>query len=273
MFMESDEMIPKVFFLDEMKRETSDTVTLNLSPKNIEDYCKPKPGQFNMVYLHGKGEIPLSFSQIDNEKPVYTHSIRDVGAVSKGISGLQKGDFVGVRGPFGTAWPLDKENELIIVAGGIGIAPLCPLIDQALAKKTQKITVLYGARHTDELLFLDQIKEWQEKGARVITTVDHAETGWKGHIGVVTSLLDLIEIDVKKTTVMICGPDVMMRYTTDKVLKLGVKETAIYLSIERNMKCAIGFCGHCQFGAHFVCKDGPIFNYSKIKDLMWIQEI
>ena len=187
-----------------------------------------------------------------------------------GIEALQPGDSLGVRGPFGSAWPIQEFTgcDLVFIAGGIGFAPLRPAIYQALANREHygKIIVLVGARTPRDVLYRDEIASWKQvDGFRARATVDHADAGWKSNVGVVTRLIGKCGFDPGNTAAMICGPEIMMRYAIHELRTQGVSAERIMLTLERNMKCAIGFCGHCQFGPEFICRDDPVFPYSRIR--------
>lgn len=269
--------VPRPFRVKKIKHETHDVFTLELSPEEGNPLLF-RPGQFNMVYVHGAGEIPVSISGDPAEPGTLIHTVRAVGAVTMGMKSIRQGDVLGVRGPYGTPWPIDEAvgSDFIIVAGGIGIAPLRPVIYEALRRRQQfgKLVLLYGTREPDDIVFAKTLEEWRSRfDFHVFVTVDRALGGWKGHVGVVTGLLPKASFEPANTIAMVCGPEVMMRFTAMELLKLGVDPKQIYLSMERNMKCGIGLCGHCQFGPYFVCREGPIFPYPRLKQLLSVREI
>ncbi len=269
--------LPRPFRIEAVRRETHDVFTLELKPEDGMPLSF-RPGQFNMLSLHGMGEIPISISGNSAETDSLTHTIRSVGTVTMAMSKLRRKDLVGVRGPYGTPWPIDAAVglDLVIVAGGIGLAPLRPVILEALDRRQQfgKLVLLYGAREPDDIIFPKDLEEWRGRfDFHAFVTVDRALGGWKGHVGVVTSLLPKASFDPANTLAMVCGPEVMMRFSVMELLKLGVEPGQIFLSMERNMKCGIGLCGHCQFGPFFVCKDGPVFSHPRLKHLLGIREI
>ncbi|MFC1672725.1 FAD/NAD(P)-binding protein [Pseudomonadota bacterium] len=273
-----DAMQPIPFRVLGRRRELADTFTLELEPVNGRKLHAFQPGQFNMLYHFGVGEVPISISGDPAQPEKLIHTIRNVGAVTAGLGTLAKGDTIGVRGPFGTPWPVDKAegNDVIIVAGGIGLAPLRPAIEHVLAnrKRYGRFVVLYGARTPKDILYLKQLQKWRGRlDTYVDVTVDRAMRDWAGNVGPVTRLLPRINIDPYHAIAMVCGPEIMMRFTVTALNELGVKDESIYVSMERNMKCALGHCGHCQMGSHFVCKDGPVFAFADIRDHFRIRGI
>jgi len=269
--------VPRPFRVKKIKHETHDVFTLELTPEDGHPLLF-RPGQFNMVYVHGAGEVPISISGDPAKPETLIHTVRAVGAVTIGMKSIRRGDVLGVRGPYGTPWPVDEAvgSDFVIVAGGIGLAPLRPVIYEALKRRQQfgKLVLLYGTREPDDIVFAKTLEEWRARfDFHVFVTVDRALGSWKGHVGVVTSLLPRASFDPMNTLAMVCGPEVMMRFTALELLKLGVDAEQIYFSMERNMKCGIGLCGHCQFGPYFVCREGPVFRYPQLKQLLSIREI
>lgn len=273
-----DPMIPTPFRVDAIRRELADTFTLDLVPVEGRHRFAFEPGQFNMLYQFGMGEVPISISGDAAEPGKLTHTIRAVGGVTKALFGLEKGDVIGVRGPFGTAWPMKvaEGSDLVIVTGGIGLAPLRPAILHVLAnrKKYGNFALLYGARTPADMLYRRQLESWRGRiDTQVHVTVDAASTDWQGNVGVVTKLIPRADIDPAHTVALVCGPEVMMRFTVQALNQRGITDDRIWVSMERNMKCAVGFCGHCQFGSRFVCKDGPVFRFDTIRDIFQVREI
>lgn len=269
-------MVPVLFRIENVRKDTQDTFTLELAPTG--DGFMFSPGQFNMLYVFGVGEIPISISGDPGERDVLVHTTRAVGAVTKAMRGLKRNDLIGVRGPFGSHWPVEdvKGSDIVIVAGGIGLAPLRPAIYALLAQRERygKIVLLYGTRSPADILYKSELERWRSRfDLEVYITVDRAMEGWRGNVGVVTTLIRKAPFDPDNTIAMVCGPEVMMRYTIQELNKRGVKLSGMYVSMERNMKCAIGLCGHCQLGNVFVCKDGPVFRYDKIEQLFSLREI
>ncbi len=271
-------MVPRPYRVVRLRRETADTVTLELEPTAGSAELAFEPGQFNMLYLFGVGEVPISLSGDPQKPSPLVHTIRRAGAVTRGLCKLRKGDVVGIRGPFGRGWPLAEAegSDVVVVAGGIGLAPLRPAIYSLLAnrKRFGRIAVLYGSRSPRDLLYRRELERWRGRfDLEVEATVDHAAGDWHGRVGVVTSLIARSGFDPEMTVAMICGPEVMMRFSARELEERGVPRENIHTSMERNMKCAIGFCGHCQFGPAFICKDGPVLPYSRLAPLMSIREV
>jgi NAD(P)H-flavin reductase len=269
-------MLPRAFRVLRRRKDTYDTFTLELGAANGEPTFSFAPGQFNMLYAFGVGEIPISICS-DPESTSLVHTVRAVGAVSRALGKLRAGDTVGVRGPFGSKWPIDRAtgHDVVVIAGGIGLAPLRGALCNFLHRRKElgALVLLYGARTPEDVLYGRDLERWQKRGMDLEVTVDRANAGWAAHVGVVTSLIPGAFFSPEKTVAMICGPEVMMRYTILELRKRGVDEENIFLSMERNMKCAIGFCGHCQFGPEFICKDGPVFRYDRIKSWLAIREL
>jgi NAD(P)H-flavin reductase len=275
--MPYEPMLPQPYRVERQRRETADTFTLELSPVQGETPAF-EAGQFNMLYVFGIGEVPISISGDPSQPQTLTHTTRAVGMVTKAMRALTPGAMVGVRGPFGSHWPVSEAmgRDVVLVAGGIGLAPLRPVLYQLLAQREQygKIVLLYGTRTPADLLYRRQLERWRARfDLEVYITVDRAVGLWRGNVGVVTRLIPRAPFVPRDTIAMICGPEVMMRFTIMELLKRGVDAARIFVSMERNMKCAIGFCGHCQFGPTFVCKDGPVFRYDRIVDWFGQREI
>lgn len=270
-------MLPRVFLVQRAIREIPDTVTLMLAP---QEQAAPvfRPGQFNMLYAFGVGEVAISLSGDPQAPEFVIHTVRAVGAVSRALAAARPGQALGVRGPFGSEWPVaDAEgSDLVIVAGGIGLAPLRPAIYHVLAHRERygRVVLLYGARTPQDLLYPRQLEKWGGRfDVELAVTVDSATAAWRGNVGVVTSLLSRATFAAEDTVAMVCGPEVMMRFTVAELRKRGVYRESIYLSMERNMKCAVGFCGRCQLGPAFVCKNGPVFHYPDIEPFFRIREV
>ncbi len=272
----ADPMRPAILRVANKRRETPDTVTLTLDPG--PGGFPFAAGQFNMLSVLGLGEVPISISGDPGDPGRLLHTIRGVGPVSRALCGLRPGDPIGVRGPFGTAWPVRERQgcDLLIIAGGLGLAPLRPAIYQALRHRPEygAVEVVYGARTPADLLYLAELQRWRGRfDLRVHVTVDAASPGWRGRVGVVTNLIAGARFDPPDTAALVCGPGVMMRYTVKELRDRGVAEENIFVSLERNMQCGLGFCGHCQLGPVFVCKDGPVFNYARVKDWLERREV
>ena len=273
-----DPMVPRPFVVRESREETHDTFTLTLEPPEAGGAPAFEPGQFNMLYVFGVGEVPVSISGDPRQPEVLVHTVRAVGGVTRALQKLGPGDAVGVRGPFGSAWPVDKVKgkDVVIVTGGIGLAPLRPAVCHILGRREEigKFALLYGARTPRDILYREQLERWRSKlDLQVRVTVDNAGPDWYGTVGVVTILIHKARFDPANTVAMVCGPEIMMRFTVQELIKEGMREEDIYVSMERNMKCAVGFCGHCQYGPHFICKDGPVFRFSDVRPLFGLREI
>jgi NAD(P)H-flavin reductase len=271
-------MIPLPFHVRSVRRETRDTFTLEFRPEDGVGYSPFTAGQFNMMYVFGVGEVPMSITGDPRKPNSLVHTVRNVGAVTATVCKLKRGDTVGIRGPFGTHWPMEEAagKDVILVAGGVGLAPLRPAFYQILSDRTKygNVALLYGTRTPDDILYQTELELWRSRlDTRVKITVDRAPAAWRGTVGVVTSLISKISFDPARVVAMICGPEVMMRFTVRELESRGVDTKQIYISMERNMKCAVGFCGHCQFGPQFVCKEGPVFRYDRIAPFLAVREL
>lgn len=261
------------------RQDTADTWTLELEPRDAGGAGGGhgfEPGQFAMLYAFGAGEVPISVSEVGERG--LTHTVRAVGATTRRICAIEPGQELGVRGPFGTSWPLDvaESRDVVIVAGGIGLAPLRPAILHVLANRDRygRVSILYGGRSPDELLYVAELERWRGRlDVDVDVTVDAAPASWHGRVGLVTKLIPRASFDPAETLAMIVGPEVMMRFTADGLRQRGVPAEGIYVSMERSMKCAIGHCGHCQLGPAFICKDGPVFRWDVAQAMMEVREL
>jgi NAD(P)H-flavin reductase len=274
----SDPMVTQRYRVQKAKRETHDTYTLELEPAVGKDGFSFTPGQFNMLYAFGVGEAPISISGDPTRAGNLVHTIRAVGKVSKALASMKKGDIIGVRGPFGSHWPVEKTEgyDVVIITGGIGLAPLRPAIYYFLANREKygRISILYGARTPDEILFPKELESWRGRfDLEVRVTVDTAPSGYRGNVALVTALIPKATIDPYHAVALVCGPEIMMRFTLPELRKRGLEDKNIYVSMERNMKCGIGHCGHCQFGPFFICKDGPVFRYEDIRKFFERREV
>jgi NAD(P)H-flavin reductase len=231
-----------------------------------------------MLTVFGVGEVPISLSGDPAEPTRLVHTIRAVGRVSAALGRLGPGDTVGLRGPFGTGWPIAEAagRDVLVVAGGLGLAPVRPVLYHVLAERERygKIILLYGARGPTEILFRRELESWRRRlDVDIEVTVDHAGSDWRGRVGVVTALIGRAAFDPLHAVALVCGPEVMMRFAIAALHDAGLADEAIYLSMERNIKCAVGFCGHCQFGPAFVCRDGPVFRYDRVRAMLRLREI
>lgn len=275
----TDPMLPQPYRVRHVDKETPDTFTLTLEPEagasefGMEDGARFEPGQFSMLWVFGVGELPISISGNPARHDRMTYTVRSVGKATHALVSQAPGNSVGVRGPFGTGWPAEaaKGRDVVIVAGGIGLAPLRPMIYQVLENREQygRLVLLYGARSPRELLYRKELAAWaRQPDTQVLVTVDYGGLSWHGHVGVVTSLFKYARLRGPRSVAMVCGPEIMMRFVTRELESHGLGRKDIYLSMERNMKCAVGFCGHCQYGPHFICKDGPVFTYEQMRPLL-----
>lgn len=255
--------------------ETADTATLEIEPP---DGFAFSAGQFNMLTVFGVGEVPISISGDPAAPAPLVHTVRAVGAVTRALVALRSGQTVGVRGPFGSTWPLELAvgSDVVIVGGGLGLAPLRPAISGVFAARARyrRVSVLYGARTPSDLLYPGDLTAWRARfDVDVEVTVDSAGSSWRGDVGVVPSLIDRAVFDPERVFALVCGPEVMMRFTLAALRARGVADERIFISMERNMRCAIGLCGHCQLGPMFVCKDGPVLAADRVASWMGIREL
>jgi len=269
-------LIPMKTVIVDIKNETQNVRTYYIKlPDGVEI---PKPGQFDMIYIHGVGEVPISVSDIDCEARVVAHTVRFVGSVTKAFSILEKDSLIGFRGPYGIGWPIDLAigKNLILIAGGIGLPPLRPVIREVARNRAmyKKLFILYGAKTPDDLIYRYEYRDYESiPDTELYITVDNPNNDWKGRVGVVTDLISLINIDPSETLVFICGPEIMMKFAVKELLKRGFKGNKIFLSLERRMKCGVGLCGHCQMGPYFVCRHGPVFPLWFISRYFWVDQI
>jgi NAD(P)H-flavin reductase len=271
-------MLPQLYRVQRVWREMRETFTLELVPDNGAAGLSFAPGQFTMLYVFGVGEAPISMSGDPARPQTLVHTVRAVGTVTQGLQRLKRGDVVGVRGPFGSSWPVQEAegNDVVLVAGGIGLAPLRPALYHLLAQRDRygRVVLLYGARTPQDVLYARELEQWRGRfDLDVEVTVDSATDPWRGQVGVVTTFIPKASFDPFNTVAMVCGPEVMMRFTVLELQKRGVHAENIFVSMERNMKCALGFCGHCQFGPTFICKDGPVLRYDRIQSWFGQREI
>jgi len=235
-----------------------------------------QPGQFNMVYLFGVGEVAISIVSDPRDEHLYDHTIRVVGRVTRGLVQLQAGQNIGIRGPFGRGWPLHQSHgrDVLIVTGGLGCAPTVSVINYILNRREHygRLIIMQGVKHADDLLWRDRYALWaQQPDTEVVIAADQGAALWPWRVGRITDLFDNIHLNTAQTVAMMCGPEGMMHAAVNQLTQRGMDEARIYLSMERNMQCAVGHCGHCQYGARFVCKDGPVFSYPEVKELFGVK--
>ncbi len=271
-------MLPEIFQVQRLRRETADTFTLDLARPGRAAGFAFAPGQFNMLYAFGMGEAPISISGDPTRPETLIHTVRNVGNVTRAICQARPGVQLGVRGPFGAAWPVAEMagQDVVIVAGGLGLAPLRPAIYHFLSHRPDygNFELIYGARTPADLLYRRELERWRGRfDLRVHVSVDTAAADWQGSVGVVTTVIPRARFDPAHTTALVCGPQLMMRYTVMELLSRGLTPSQIFVSMERHMKCGLGLCGHCQWGPFFVCKDGPVFRYDAVKDWFERREV
>lgn len=273
-----DPMLPVPYRVTKRTRETTDVYTLHMVPKDHAPVLSVQPGQFTMLYAPGVGEIPVSVSGDPMDRRSLVQTIRAVGPVSRRLCALERGDTLGVRGPYGRAWPVRNAagSDLLIVAGGLGLAPLRPILYHTLHDRSAfgRVTLFYGTRRPPDILFRRELERWRGRlDLEVEVTVDFADPAWRGHVGVVTRLFPRASIDRYHTTAFLCGPEIMMRFAVRDLLALGLPPGDLFVSLERNMKCGIGLCGHCQLGPSFICKDGPVYSVADVGDWFGREEV
>lgn len=276
MLSEQNPWIPAQYKVLSRHEEIAGCMTLCVSRDGETESFRP--GQFYMIYVFGHGEIPISVSGNSSDHSKLTFTVMNVGSVTRALCSTGVGAYLGMRGPFGSSWPLEmaEGKDIVFVAGGLGIAPLRPAIYYVMHRRSSfgRVSLFYGARSPSSIAFYDEMEQWRrEQGIEVAITVDHAGREWKGRVGVVTDLLRDRTFDPTRTVAMVCGPEVMMRFTAYSLLDEGVSADQLYVSMERNMKCAVGMCGRCQYGPFFVCKDGPVFSFDRVQHLFRIREV
>ncbi len=270
-------MLPQPFRVSRRVRETSDTWTLELEPLAGER-LELAPGQFTMLYAFGTGEVPISASGDPTRSGPLVHTVRAVGAVTRAICAARPGETIGVRGPFGTPWPVDAAagSDVVIVAGGVGLAPLRPALYHVLAHRERygRVVLLYGSRTPGDLLYRRELERWRARfDLDVDVTVDSAAGDWRGRVGVVTRLVERAAFDPGTAVALVCGPELMMRYTAEALLERRLPSESLYVSLERNMRCGLGHCGHCQLGPTLICRDGPVYRYDAIVPFLGVREL
>ncbi len=273
----ADAAVPAVVRVRRRRQEGPQTWTLEIEAQDGEVPAFAA-GQFNMLTAFGVGEAAISMSGDPHSRGPLVHTVRAVGPVSSAIANLRSGDTLGLRGPFGKGWPMQEaqQRDVIIVAGGLGLAPLRPAIYHLLAKRQHygRVAILYGSRSPGDILFRQELQRWRgDLDMDVEVTVDHAPDDWRGNVGVVTSFIPRITFDPANSVALVCGPELMMRFAVSALQDAGVSDEAIYISMERNMKCAVGLCGHCQFGTTMVCRDGPVMSFDRVRHMLTIREI
>jgi sulfhydrogenase subunit gamma (sulfur reductase) len=274
----ADPYLPHEAEVIERIEETPNIFTLRLKftdPQLHERYTF-QPGQFNMLYLYGVGEVPISIVSDPEDERLYDHTIRAVGRVTRALARLKPGDRIGVRGPYGRGWPLAEAqgSDIVVLTGGLGCAPVVSVINYVMRRREQfgQVVIMQGVKHSDDLIWRHQYEAWsQAPKTQVLLAASQGGPGWPWATGHVTDLMHQAQFDVNNCRVMMCGPEGMMLAAVKGLLPMGVAESDLWLSMERNMQCAVGHCGHCQHGPRFICKDGPVFSYAEIKEFIGVR--
>ncbi|MGB0684546.1 MAG: FAD/NAD(P)-binding protein [Magnetovibrionaceae bacterium] len=275
---QEDPLLPRVYRVIRRRRDLADTFTIDIAPVDGGPIPAFDHGQFNMLGGFGAGEVPISIAGDVAERGFFRHTIRSVGAGTGALEALRKGDHLSLRGPYGRPWPLSdlKGLDVVVVSGGLGLAPLRSSILGLIAarKSYGRVILLHGARSPADLIYERELHEWRGRfDLSVEVTVDRAGSDWSGQVGVVPKLIRRADFDGPQAAALICGPEIMMRYSAEALIEDGVSPEAIWVSLERHMRCAVGFCGRCQLGAQFVCRDGPVFRWDDIEPLLKIREL
>ena len=266
--------LPQVAKIVERIDESPSLFTLRLQfvDPQVQAAYQFEPGQFNMLSLHGVGEIPISIVSDPKDEQIIDHTIRAVGRVSNAMSRLKAGEFLGVRGPYGRGWPMQdaEQRDVVIVTGGLGCAPVVSVINYIVQRRERfgKLNIVQGVKHSSDFIWRERYDHWRKTpDTTVLLAADEGVALWPWHIGRVTDLFDQLDFDPLQVSIMLCGPEGMMRVVVKQMLDRNVADNNIWLSMERNMQCAVGHCGHCQYGGKFICKDGPVFSYAELKPL------
>ncbi|MBL3529406.1 MAG: FAD/NAD(P)-binding protein [gamma proteobacterium endosymbiont of Lamellibrachia anaximandri] len=270
-----DAHLPHAAVIDRRVQESPGIFSLRLQyvDTHVQDIFEFQPGQFNMLSLFGVGEVPISIVSDPDDSHFFDHTIRVVGRVTEALSRLQPGDRVGIRGPFGRGWPMAQAEgqDVVVVTGGLGCAPLVSVIRYLLRRRDRfgDIHIMQGVKHEDDLIWRRQYEVWsREQGVNVQLAADMPGKEWPWQQGLVTELINTLDLNLEKTISMLCGPELMMLAAIAQLRDLKLDDQRIWLSMERNMQCGFGQCGHCQVGPKFVCKDGPVFCYSDVADFL-----
>ena len=268
-------LLPQEAEIVDRVQESNSVYSLHLRLTNPAERAafRYAPGQFNMIYLYGVGEVPISIVSDTAQGSVLIHTVRSVGRVTTALANCQVGERIGLRGPYGRGWPLGQAQgkDVLVVTGGLGCAPVVSAIHRILRERVSfgRLTIIQGVRHSEDLIWREQYDRWRaEPDTTVLLAADQAGEGWSWHVGLVTELFASVEFDPARSIAMLCGPEMMMRASADLLCARGLPEQALFMSLERNMHCAVAQCGHCQFGGKFVCRNGPVFPYADIKELL-----
>ena len=248
------------------------TLRLQLTDTQQRSDYTFKPGQFNMLYLHGVGEVAISIVSDPLDERIIDHTIRAVGRITYGIEQLNTGDRIGLRGPYGKGWPMERaeQKDVVVITGGLGCAPVVSVIEYVSRRRERfgRLNIVQGVKHSCDFIWRERYDQWRSlPDTQVLLAADNGEPIWPWHIGHVTDLFEQMTFDPQQVMVVMCGPEGMMKVVVKNMIARGVKESDIYLSMERNMQCAVGHCGHCQYGEKFICRDGPVFSFEQVKPL------
>lgn len=273
----ADPMMPRLFRIKRVKREVAAVFTWTLEAEDGQPFSF-RPGQFNMLYAYGVGEVAISISGDCRDSSRLVHTIRAVGSVTREMAKLKAGTVIGVRGPFGRSWPIDEVvgNDVIFVTGTVGLAPLRPLILEVLARRNEfgKVVLCYGSRGIDDILYEDDLHTWRGRfDTNVHVTVHSAPAGYRGRVGSVAAAVKAARLDGENSVAFVCRSESLTKPAVDALHEKGITSDRIWVTLERNMKCGIGLCGHCQFGPTFMCKDGPVYCYGDIEHLFTTREL
>lgn len=252
------------------------SLRVRLADEALRTSFRYAPGQFNMLYLYGVGEVPISIVNDAQGGQALIHTVRALGRVTRGLAQLKVGDRLGLRGPYGRGWPLAaaQGKDVLVVTGGLGCAPVVAVIYHVLRNRGHygHLTIIQGVRHSDDLIWKEHYNRWRaQPNTTVLLAADKAGPGWPWHVGLVTELFREIDIDPQRVMAMLCGPELMMRAAIEELIARGLPESMLYLNMERNMQCAVAQCGHCQYGSRYVCRDGPVFAYTEVKNLLGVR--
>lgn len=276
--MRPDPYTPRPARILERRQESASIFTLRLRFEDPQWQARYRfePGQFNMVYLYGVGEVPISIVSDPEMEGVFDHTIRQVGRVTEGLAALREGDVVGIRGPYGRGWPLvaAEGRDVLVITGGLGCAPVVSVIHYVLRRRRRfgRLIIIQGVRHSDDLIYRRHYEQWADAPNTEVQVAAGAVRGhWPWHVGPVTELIERVAPDPARTVAMMCGPEGMMLAAVRILLGKGLPETALFLSTERNMQCGIGHCGHCQIGGRFVCRDGPVFSWAELRGVFGVR--
>jgi sulfhydrogenase subunit gamma (sulfur reductase) len=252
------------------------TLRLQLTDQEVQQRYSFEPGQFNMLYLHGVGEVPISIVSDPKDETIIDHTIRAVGRVTRGLAQLKAGDRIGLRGPYGRGWPMHEaeQRDVVVITGGLGCAPVVSVINYISRRRERfgHLNIVQGVKHSSDFIWRERYDEWRAlPDTNVLLAADAGEALWPWHVGHVTDLFDQLSFDPARVSVMMCGPEGMMRVVVKHMLAAGVGKCEMWLSMERNMQCALGHCGHCQYGEKFICRDGPVFCYEQVEELFEVK--